>query len=381
MPPRKHAILSASSANRWLACPPSALLNAELPETTSDAAEEGTAAHALAEHKLLKALGMKTRRPRKNKWHDADMDEHTNDYAEFVLETLRDCQTVCPSAHPMIEQQLDFSKWVPDGFGTGDCVIVSEPDLWVIDFKYGKGVEVNSEGNPQMMLYALGAIDIYSALYDVEGVNMAIFQPRLGSISIAHMTRAELETWAEQTLKPTAELAISGGGEYAAGKWCQFCKIGATCRARAEKNLELARMDFKPAPELSDAEIATVLTRIGELKKWSEKVEGYALDSAMKGKVFPGFKLVEGRSIRKITDDTEAAKRLTAAGLTEAEIYTKKLAGLTAFQKLLGKERMNRVIGELITKPAGKPVLVPESDKRPPMALNTPETDFQPINQ
>lgn len=235
--PDQHAMLSASSAHRWLSCPPSAALEAELPESSSQAAEQGTAAHALAEWKLRRALhDAPTTRP-VSEWIDTEMDALTDDYVAFIQERLRDVRESCADPTVLIEQRLDFSHVVPGGFGTGDCVIIAEPMLQIIDLKYGQGVLVEAEHNPHLMLYALGALNAFGSLYDIDEVAVTIYQPRRANISTWHVTVAELEAWAAEVVKPTAALAANGDGEFASGEWCRFCKLNPTCRTRAEANL------------------------------------------------------------------------------------------------------------------------------------------------
>ena len=275
----------------------------------------------------------------------------------------------------LIEQRLDFSHVVPGGFGTGDCLIIAEPKLQIIDLKYGQGVLVEAAHNPQLMLYALGAIHAFGDLYDIETVAVTIYQPRRGNVDTWETSVADLEAWTEAEVKPKAELAAAGGGEFCPGSWCQFCKIAATCRARAEANLVLAQLEFAPPAELSDSEIAEVLARLPLLKSWASDVEAYALAQAVnQGKHWDGFKLVAGRSIRKYTDETAVAEAAEAAGY--ADIYDKRLITLTAMEKLMGKKTFNEVLGDLVVKPVGKPTLVPDTDKRPALDIRSAQSEF-----
>ena len=376
MAPSDHALLSASGAHRWLNCTPSARLESDEPESTSAAAEQGTAAHALAEHKLRRALKQRSKRP-VSTWIDDEMETLTDDYVAYVQEHISLARETCGDPQVLIEQRLDFSHVVPGGFGTGDCVIIAEPTLQIIDLKYGQGVLVEAERNPQLMLYALGALHTFGDLYDIERVAVTIYQPRRGNVDTWEISVTELEHWAEAEVKPKAELAAAGEGEFCPGSWCQFCKIAPTCRARAEANLALARLEFAPPAELSDSEIADVLARIPQLKTWAADVEAYALSQAVnQGVVFEGFKLVAGRSIRKYTSETDVAAAAEAAGYRD--IWDRKLITLTAMERLMGKPAFNEVLGDLVTKPAGKPTLVPTSDKRPALDLVSAATDFQP---
>lgn len=372
--PAKHAFLSASASHRWLECPPSAKLCAEQDDRTSPYARQGTDAHALCEYKVLTALGMPAKDPAGGlDFFDAEMDGCTDGYCTYVMEQLQEARQYCNDPEVLVEQRLDFSRWVPDGFGTGDCLIVADKVLHIIDFKYGLGILVDAEDNPQMMCYALGALEIYDGIYDIDTVRMTIFQPRRENISTCEMGKADLLTWADAVLKPAAELAYAGEGEYKAGDHCQFCKAKATCRKRAEHNLELARYDFEMPASLDDAEIAAILPRIDDLVAWAADIKEYALRQALSGTEYPGFKVVEGRSVRKYTDEAAAAAQAVEdAGY---DPYEKKVLGITAMTSLLGKKKFEELLGKMVTKPPGRPTLVPESDKRP--ALNTATDDFK----
>lgn len=373
--PDQHALLSASGAHRWLNCPPSAVLESREPDSSSAAAEQGTVAHALAEWKLRRALHDSPTFKLKSDWIDAEMEDLTDDYVAFVQEHISLAREACGDPQMLIEQRLDFSHVVPGGFGTGDCVIIAEPKLQIIDLKYGQGVLVEAERNPQLMLYALGALRTFGDLYDIETVAVTIYQPRRGNVDTWETSVAELEAWAEIEVKPKAELAAAGRGEFCPGSWCQFCRIAPTCRARAEANLALAQLEFASPAELTDAEIADVLTRIPQLKTWAADVEAYALAQAVnQGKHWDGFKLVAGRSVRKYTDETAVAEAAEAAGY--ADIYDHRLITLTAMERLIGKKTFNEVLGDLVVKPVGKPTLVPESDKRPALDIHSAQSEF-----
>jgi hypothetical protein len=272
----------------------------------------------------------------------------------------------------MVEQRLDFSKYVPDGFGTGDCVIVADEVLTVCDYKHGKGVAVSAERNSQMMLYALGALELFDSLYDISEIKMVIFQPRMENISEFTMTADELLNWAENTLRPTAELAAKGEGEFCAGEHCRFCKVKSTCRKRAEYNLMLAQYDFAPSATLEDTEIEAILEKVDALVAWAGDIKDYALTQALAGKQWTEWKLVEGRSVRKYANDDAVAAVISDAGY---DPYERKLLGVTAMTKLLGKKKFDTLLGSLIEKPPGKPTLVPMSDKRP--AWNNAKDDFK----
>ena len=374
MPPKSHAILSASSSHRWLNCNPSARLEQEFEDQETEAAAEGTAAHALCEHKLRKALKLRSKKPVSQ--YDCDeMDDYTDGYVQFVLEQLAQAKLTCPDPQVLIEQRLDFSCYVPDGFGTGDCLIIASPRLHVIDFKYGLGVLVDAYQNPQMMLYALGALRIFDCLYDITEVSMSIYQPRRENVSTWTISVDELMDWAENTLRPKADLAYKGEGEYSPGSWCQFCKAAGKCRARAEAKLDLARFEFAQPPLLSDAEIEEILGKLDDLTKWANEIMAYAQDAAINhGKEWAGYKLVESRTNRKYTDEDAVARAAASAGYRD--IYKKTLISITEMEKLMGKQTFKEILGGLIVKPIGKPTLVPASDKRPAITTTGAKHDF-----
>lgn len=374
--PNNHVALSASGSHRWLECPPSAKLCAELPDTSSEYAQEGTDAHALCEHKLKLLLGIETADPAENlTYYNEEMERCANEYAEYVSEQVEKAKTVCKDPVVLIEQRLDFSKYVPDGLGTGDCVIVTDGRLSVVDFKFGKGIEILAENNPQMMLYALGALELFDGIYDIDTVSMAIFQPRRDNISEYTISKADLLHWANVVLVPTAQLAANGNGEFKAGEHCRFCKVRATCRKLAEYNLSLVRYDFEPPATLDNIEIAAVLAKADELVSWVTDVKEYALRQALSGVTYDGFKVVEGRSNRKYTDENAVVEAIQSAGF---DPYEHSVLGITAMTTLLGRKKFNELLGKLIEKPQGKPTLVPISDKRPMM--NTANDDFKEEN-
>lgn len=376
MPPEVHSVLGASAADRWMNCTPSAQLTAGMEDEATTFAAEGTAAHALCEWKVRKALKMRAgRRPTSDYWTD-EMEEFTDDYRDFIMDLVGQAKLTCKDPVTLIEQHLDFSCYVPDGFGTGDFLLVADMELNVVDFKYGRGVAVYADHNPQMMLYALGALNLFDCLYDIEQVTMTIFQPRLSSISTWTISAEELYKWAEEVLKPKAELAAKGEGEFISGSWCRFCKARNTCRARAESFLELAKMEFQPPALLSDEEVAEVMEKADELSKWASDVMAYAQAEAIEnGKHWNGYKLVEGRSTRRFIDEKKVEEAAKGAGYTD--IYNKSLITLTAFEKLMGKDTFKEVLGSYVTKPAGKLTLVPVSDKRPEVTVNTVNDEFQ----
>ena len=372
-----HAILSASSSHRWLHCLPSARLELEFENTNGEAAKEGTAAHALSEHKLKKALRIRSKRPT-SEYDSDEMEECTDAYVDFIMEQVELARKSCTDPIVLIEQRLDFSCYVPDGFGTGDCVIISDDRLHIVDFKYGMGVLVDAEDNPQMKLYALGALEIYDSLYDIKEISMTIFQPRRENVSTWTVPVEELKAWAEEDLKPKAAKAYQGEGEYIPGPWCTFCRASIRCRARADEKLKLAQKEFKMPPLLTDSEIEEILNIIPDLTKWAGEITAYATDAAVNhGKEWSGFKVVEGRSIRKYTDEDAVAERAVESGYED--IYRKSLIPLTEMQKLMGKTKFEEILGGLIVKPPGKPTLVPKTDKRVAMNVTNAKNEFNEI--
>jgi hypothetical protein len=359
----KHALLSASSAHKWISCPPSALLSKKFEDASSSFAQEGTDAHTLAQYKLEKLLGLDTKDPTESlSFYNEEMNNHAENYAAFVLEQLEKAKENCADPQILIEQKLDFSKYVPEGYGHVDCLIIADGTLTVIDYKYGLGIKVSAERNPQMFCYALGGLALFDGIYDIDIIHLIIYQPRRENISEYSISKSELIKWAEEVLAPTAQLAIKGEGEYKAGEHCQFCKAKATCRKRAEYNLELVKYDFEVPATLDNDEIAAILTKADELVSWANDVKEYALKEALNGTKFEGFKLVAGRSNRKYTDEAAVADVVIAAG---KDPYEKKLLGITAMTALLGKKVFEDILGGLTFKPPGKPVLVTADDKRP----------------
>ena len=373
----KHAYLSASASERWLKCPPSAKLCAQEEDRGSPYAQQGTDAHELCQHLVETALGRPSKDPTEDlTYYDAEMQESAEGYRDFVMEQVEEAKKLCRDPLVCVEQTLDFSKWVEHGFGTGDCVIVADDLLHIIDFKFGLGVLVTASGedgtgNSQLKCYALGALDTFGDLYDIRRVRLSIYQPRRENVDTFELTKEQLLQWADEVLAPTAKLAYEGEGEFAVGDHCQFCKAKATCRKRAEYSMELAKYEFADAPTLDEDEIAAILPQIDTLISWAEDVKDYALKQALAGVRFPGWKLVEGRSNRKYTDETAVAEIVSKAGY---DPYEKKLLGITAMQKQLGKKKFEQLLAGLIIKPQGKPVLAPETDKRP--EFNTAQNDF-----
>ena len=369
---KKHALLGASSSARWLVCTPSARLEAMFPDEQSPYAAEGTVAHDLAESILRHKLEGK-KAPSLGAY-STEMVEAVNRYVDICEEKVNEARARSSDAEVMIEAKLDFSRWVPEGFGTGDMVIVADGILEVIDLKYGKGVPVSAVENTQMRLYALGAYDVNEFLYDVKLVRMTIVQPRLDSVSTDEMSLEELLDWGED-IKPIAQRAFNGEGECTPCDYCNFCKARHTCRALADTCLDtFYKNGGKLNQLLTDREVSDILAMKDLIAKWIKGVYDFAYEKALSGeKQWPGYKLVEGTSRRTITDPDAAAKTLLDNGYKEEDIYKpRELEGITNLQKVLGKKGVTKYLEAFIDKPEGKPTLVPDSDKRP--AINTVET-------
>lgn len=366
-----HALLSASSSHRWLHCTPSARLEGQFANTTSAFAQEGTDAHALAEHKLKQYLGKRSKRPVSG-FDSDDFELYTDVYVDYAIEQIEQVRQESKDPIVLIEQKLDYSYYVQGGYGTGDLVIVTEGIIDIVDLKFGKGVAVSADDNPQMKLYALGALSLFDSLYDIKTVRMTIVQPRLESISIYEIPIEELTDWAENVLKPAAQLAWRGEGEFCPSQYiCKFCRAKSTCRARTEKNLGMARFEFRQAPLLTRAEVAEILAQAEAIAAWCKDIWSWAEARAIDGDGFEGFKIVEGRSNRTYGDEKAVIEKLTEAGYSESDIFIRNLKGITALEKALGKKEFSGILGGLITKPPGKYTMVMDSDKRQAIALNT----------
>lgn len=363
---RAHALLSASGSHRWMACPPSARLEEGCQNKESDAAKEGTVAHELCELKVKIQLGEDVSMSeyealKENPLFTKEMDACTNIYADYCIDTAKE-----ENGLPLIEVELDLSSYIPEGFGTVDCVIVSEDTLHVIDFKYGRGVEVSPVENSQLMIYALGAYDLYSPIYDFKTVKLTIVQPRLS---------AEPKTWEcdvqhlldfAEKLKPIADLAFKGGGDFAPSEHtCLFCKVKYTCRARADKNLSTMFLQEKDPYTLSNDEIGEILAMVSDFPKWIKDLEDYALEQLLAGKEIKGYKAVEGRSSRVWSDEQKAFETIIKDGTEEKDLYETTPLSLAKIEKLLGKKKFASLVGEYVTKSQGKPTLTLSSDIRP----------------
>ncbi len=363
-----HAKLSASGSHKWLNCPPSACLEAQFPESTSEYAEEGRLAHSIGELKLRKhfaPMGPRTftaelKKLQASPLYNPEMLEHTDKYLEFVQAKAHGFSS---PPYVIMERRLDYSHVAPEGFGTGDCLIIGGSVLYVIDLKYGKGVAVDAEANPQMMLYALGALKEYALLYAIDTVRLCIVQPRLGEPSEWEIPAAALMEWGE-SIKPVAQMAFEGKGEFCAGEWCRFCRAKAQCRARSNNMTALEAFSGMKPPLISNDEVGSILRRAQTLKAWVSDLEEYALSALLQGETILGWKAVEGRSNRQFADTDTAFKLLTNAGYDEALLYERKPITLTAVEKLTGKPKFNELLSGQVIKPPGKPTLAPETDKR-----------------
>ena len=369
---RAHATLSASSSHRWLMCPPSVKLSEQFADKPSPYAEEGTFLHELSEMKLHRYLGDMTPEVleaqyaahRDNDFYSDEAESVTDEYVDFCIETIESVRASCPDPLILVEHRLDFSEYVPEGFGTGDLVIVADGVLEVVDFKGGRGVRVEAERNSQLMLYGLGALLEFDPLYDIRNVRMTIVQPRLNNISTYETTTDELIRWAEKEVRPKALLAYEGKGEFCAGEWCRFCRARYTCRKRSEYHMRLAERDFKQPDLLTDAEILDILPVAESLNNWVADLIAYATQQAVDGKTWPGYKLVAGRSVRKYTSEAEVIRAATEAGYTD--IYKTTLLGVGDLEKRMGRKKFSEVLGKYVIKPVGAPQLVPENDPRKP---------------
>ncbi len=375
----EHSIFSPSASHRVLNCPPSLRLCEKADEQPSPYAAEGTCAHALCAYLVEKALGGDAKDPTEDlDYYNEEMRACAEGYAVFVMEEYEKARAGCPDTQVFVEQRVDISRWVPGCGGTADCIIMADGTLEIIDYKHGLGVPVSAiseefGGNPQLMCYALGALQMFDGIYDITTVKMVIYQPRRENVSDCTMSKSDLLHWADEVLKPVAALALDGKGDFKAGDHCRFCRVKATCRKRAEYNLRMAKYDFEMPAELEDQEIDAILMMADRMIEWAGDVKEYALAEALKGKDYEHFKVVAGRSNRKYTSEADVAKAVEDAGF---DPWKKELLGVTAMTTLLGKKRFEELLGGLTYKPDGKPVLVPRSDKRPALKT-TAQNDFE----
>ena len=379
----KHALLSPSAAHRWMNCTASPLLEKDVEDNGSTFAEEGTLAHAYCAKKLKEFLGLAVDEEKAEiaqldeQYHSGEMDEYTDTYKTIVLEKFNAARAKTKDAQLLVEVKLDFSHYVPDAFGTSDAIIIADGVMEVIDFKYGKGVKVSAVENPQMMIYALGAWDLFNFEYDIRKVRMTIVQPRIDNLSEFELNAADLINWAVDELQPKANEAYAGGKQKP-GNWCQFCKVKPNCKALSSMCIEAQQANPDPRKISKEVMESTILPLLSTFKTWLTGVEEYSLEQALSGVQYQGFKIVEGRSIRKITNQTAVMELLGKEGFAkEAYIKPTELRSITDLEKLIGKKRFCTICAEYINKPQGKPTLVPESDKRP--AFNQAADDFKDI--
>lgn len=382
---RSHALLSASAAARWLTCTPSARLEETLPEQTSEYADEGSLAHEIGELKVKKTF-IEPMTPTKFKnalkklqqkpLYQSEMLGFTDEYLDYIEKTVHGFTS---PPYIAVEKKINFSAFVPEGFGTVDCVIIGGGKMHIIDFKYGKGVPVSAEDNPQMKLYALGAYMEYSFLYPVETIRMTIVQPRLDSTSEYEISKSELLMWGE-LIKPIALRAFNGEGEFTPSEYaCKFCRAKSLCRARMDFNMELEPEKGKLPPLISNEEVGAILQRARDIAKWVKNLEDYALNTCLSGGIIPGWKAVEGRSNREFIDQDAAFKKLIDEAIVEeAMLYKREPITLTKVEDLLGKKQFKEILEEYVAKKEGKPALAAESDKREAIQNKiTPEEAFK----
>jgi len=369
-----HAILSPSGASRWMTCTPSARLEGLFPDSASDFAAEGTLAHTIGELQLrafyrigdLDVLAREMQLLVNNPMYNLDMQAYADEYVSYVVEQFEAAKKVTSDAVISIERKLNLTDYIPESFGTGDTIIISDHTLAIIDLKYGKGVRVSADQNKQMMLYALGALREFDMLYDIEEVLMTVYQPRMDNVSSFMMTVSDLREWAETELKPKAQMAFDGAGEFVAGNHCGFCRAKVTCKALADEAMKMAQYEFADAVLLTDDEIADILTRVDLFKSWATSIQEYAFKEALAGKKWSGFKLVEGRSNRCYSDQEKVEYVLSQKGYPEELTHRRTLKPIGDMEKVLSKKVFEEVLtkGGLILKPTGKPTLVPSTDKR-----------------
>ena len=364
-----HALLGPSSAARWIACPPSVKLCEQFEDVESEYAKEGSLAHEIAELKVRKLIdpGLTSRKftaamkkLKEKELYQEEMQGYTDEYVEFIQEQMYSYST---TPHIAVEQKVDFSEYVPDGFGTADCILISNDTLHIIDFKYGKGVPVSVENNKQLLLYALGAYLAYEMIFPIAHIKMSIVQPRLANINTWECSLDYLLEFAK-IAQEKATMALKGEGDFNCGEHCKFCKAKAICKERANVNLELAKYEFKAADQLTLEEIGEILEKAKDLAKWAEDLNEYALSESLKGNEVPGWKAVNGRGSRSFKNIDEAIKVLVDNGIAEELLFERKYLTLAQIEKTVGKKEFNNLVGDLIVMNVGKPTLVEASDKR-----------------
>ena len=383
---RKHALLSASGASRWINCTPSPRLEEQFEESaTSSFAAEGTLAHEFGDLALKSSIEVLSKKDsardleilRKHPLYTDEMEEQVHKYVSYVLEEFTAAKLKTIGALLLIEEKVDLTHFIEEGFGTNDAIVIADGTMEVIDLKYGKGIRVDAEDNSQLKLYGLGALRAYELLYDIHTVKMTIHQPRLDHISSAEISAVDLNTWGEDIVKPKAKLAYAGEGEQIAGSWCQWCKVKARCAALAGESLKMAKHDFKKPQLLTDKQLLEVYKQIPGFTGWASAVKDYILAEAIAGKKWKGYKLVEGRSNRKWVDDVKVAAQLLKLKFAPEKFMVSKLGGITLIEKLVGKDKFQTILGSLVVKPQGAPTIAEESDKRPAMGIEQAKVDFK----
>lgn len=394
---KEHALLSASGAHKWLNCTPSVRLEENFENKTSSYAEEGTLAHGIAELKARnyfiepmakKKFNSEMKKLQQSEYYNEEMQGYTDAYLDYLKEIALK-SSVRPTV--VVEMKVDYSKYAKEGFGTADCIMLMKDELHIVDFKYGKGVEVSAEENPQLKLYALGALEKYKIIYPIRKIYLHIVQPRINNFSQYELERIDLEMWGEDVVVPSANKAYLGIGESVPGEYCRFCKAKGCCKARADKNIkaieEFKPIDYKPKAQkdnlnkvakgiLMDEEIGIILNQVTDVEAWVKDLKEYALNCALKGTEIKGWKVVEGKSNRKLSDIDKAFEILKDYGIKEALLYEKKPLGITELEKLLTEKTFNELIGDFIEKPKGAPTLAPVSDKRMSYKLSSAKKDF-----
>ncbi|MEG1159350.1 MAG: DUF2800 domain-containing protein [Acidaminococcaceae bacterium] len=379
-----HALLSPSAAHRWMNCPAAPRLEENVQDKGSSYAAEGSLAHAYCAYKLKNFLGLPTDEETKEinelkaLYHTGEMDEYTDTYKTIVLEKFNAARAITKDAQLLVEIKLDFSQYVPKAFGTADAIIIADGTLEIIDFKYGKGVKVSAYHNPQMQIYALGAYEKFSFEYRIENIRMTIIQPRIDNLSEFEQPVSALLEWTVKELEPKAKIAYTGDGVQTPGEWCQFCKVKSCCRALSDCCNGISKDHSDPRLISVDELAKDILPILPVIKTWLAGIEDYALQQALDGVILPGWKVVEGRSNRKIVDIDGAAGALNQAGYKTADIYKpQELRTITDLEKLIGKKLFTSLCSDFIDKPQGKPTLAPESDKR--TAIDPVADDFKDV--
>ena len=404
-----HAVCSSSASKMWINCPPSARLQLKFPAETSSYAEEGTWVHSLCEYKVKRHLKKRVSRPQSEEYDSEEAERNSDLYLETIIGIEEAMRKEHGSVIVMVEERLDFSSVVPEGFGTGDCVLVSPGEIHICDYKNGRGVFVDADHNSQMMLYAIGAVNAYDLFFDIQTVSMTVIQPNLENISTFSCSKEELLAWGE-SIKPIAQLAFEGGGEQKCGDWCRFCRARPQCAARKREALALVQEEFldldaeqaalaettdatAPYSPNSDAptfrqpglvpreEIERILPTLNRIADWIDAVFAYVTSEAIHhGVTWKGYKVVEGRSKRQFSDPAAVVRTAQDEGYTD--IYKRELLSLSEFEKMMGKKNFNRILGKFVVKPAGKLTLVPDSDPRPAVELNAePGDDFDVLDE